>query len=422
MIHNIEFKIDRRNFNHTGEIPGILEKKFGAGILRWFISAITGREVFIEITLSEKEEYTFPRDEVGYFPGKSVVVSVIPTGIGCDIGGYAGDAAPATALLASCTDYLITNPNAVNASNFIFMKENVWYTEGYIIDQFCKGGVNLYEPYFNKVGLIIEKTGPQELEVIFNIINTVRAVYGVNIEHYAITDGLVGGRCERNKSGSYVGKLEDTGVLSRACEKLIREGVNAIAVTSNIEDLPPGDYARHFQGLHPNPVGGAEAIISHWIEAKYKLPAAHAPLINMKNMELETNIVDARGAGEFSSTSGLACVLVGLSRAPQVSPPPGCRTKEIVNIDNLLAIVAPASALGGIPMIYAEKYQIPVIAVKNNRTILDITAEHLQFNQAIEVNNYIEAAGIIQALKHGISLESLYRPLSTLGLNKEEIK
>lgn len=416
MIRNIEFKIDRRNFSHIEELPCILEKKFGTRILRWFISGITGQEIFIEITLSENEEYPFPREGGGHYPGKSVVVSVVPTGIGCEIGGYAADAAPATALLASCTDYLITNPNAVNASDFIFMKENVWYTEGYIIDQFCKGGVNLYEPYFNKVGLIIEKTSQQELEVIFNIVNTVRAVYGVNIEHYVITDGPVGGKCERNKSGSYVGKLEDTGVLSRACEKLIREGVNAIGVTSHIKDLPQGDYARHFQGLHPNPVGGAEAIISHLIEAKYKLPAAHAPLINMKNMELKTNIVDARGAGEFSSTSGLACVLVGLSRAPQVSPLPGCRIKEIVNINNLLAIVAPASALGGIPMIYAEKYQIPVIAVKNNQTILDITASHLQLNQVIEVNNYIEAAGIIQALKHGISLESIYRPLSTLGL------
>ena len=45
-----------------------------------------------------------------------------------------------------------------------------------------------------------------------------------NIENYVITDGPVGGCCERNKSGSYVGKLEDSGVLSRACDELIRLG------------------------------------------------------------------------------------------------------------------------------------------------------------------------------------------------------
>jgi len=414
MIKNIEFIIDRRDIRSMDDLPEILETHFDSRILRWFVSGITVEQVLVEITLSEKEEYPFPRDRGGNFPGKSVVVSVIPTGIGCEIGGFAADAAPATALLASCTDYLITNPNAVNASDFISMKDNIWYTEGYIIDQFCKGGVNLYKPHANKVGLIIEKTSRQELEVVFNIMNTARAVYGVNIQHYVITDGKVGGRCERNKSGSYVGKLEDTGVLFNACEELIRAGVNAIGVTSNILELPPEDYARHFEGLHPNPVGGAEAIISHLIEAKYKLPAAHAPLINMKNMNLNSNIVDARGAGEYSSTSGLACVLIGLSQAPQISPLPGCRIKDIVNIDNLLAVVAPAGALGGIPMLYAERYRIPVIAVKNNKTILDVTAAHMQLDQAIEVNNYFEAAGVIQALKHGISLQSINRPLSTL--------
>ena len=47
--------------------------------------------------------------------------------------------------------------------------------------------------------------------------------------------------------------------------------------------------------------------------------------------------------------------------------------KDIVNINNLLAVVAPAGALGGVPMIYAQRNDIPVIAVQENRTILDIT-------------------------------------------------
>lgn len=332
-------------------------------------------------------------------------------------GGYAADAAPATALLASCVDYLITNPNAVNASNFIFMEKNVLYTEGYVIDQFCKGLMNLYITYSNKVGVIIEKASKQELEVIFNIINAVRAVYGIHIEDYVITDEPVGGRCERNKSGSYVGKLEDTRVLFGACERLIERGVNAIAVTSNIKGLSTEDYAKHFEGLHPNPVGGAEVIISHLIGARYKIPAAHAPLTNLKEMALKTNIVDARGASEFASTSGLACVLVGLGKAPQISISFDYRTADIVNINNLLAIVSPASALGGIPMLYAQKYNIPIIAVTDNKTILNVTRSRLQLTNVIEVKSYAEAAGIIQALKNGISLQGIYRPLSTLRLS-----
>jgi hypothetical protein len=415
MIGNIEFIVSKSSFNSIEELLGILDNKFGGRMLRWFISSVDEKEVKVEITLSEKEEYPFlPESLPVSYSGKSAVIDIIPTGIGCEIGGYAADAAPVTALLASCADYLITNPNAVNASNFISMPDNVLYTEGLMIDQLCKGLVNLYKPYSNKVGLIIEKSSREDLEVIFNIINSVRAVYGVDIKDYVITDGPVGGFCEQNKSGSYVGKLEDTRVLFKACDELVRKGVNAIGVTSNIKNLSPENYAKHFAGEHPNPVGGAEAIISHLIGAKYRLPTAHAPLINIKEMNLVNNIVDARGAGEYSSVSGLACILVGLAKAPQILNRGDARIKDMININNIVAVVAPASSLGGIPMLCAQKSGMPIIAVKDNKTILNVTSSNLNLKNVLEVENYAEAAGVIQALRNGISIDSIYRPLATL--------
>ena len=124
MIKNIEFTINRTDFTHMQEVPRLLDEKYGSRILRWFVSKVTDAEVCVEITLSETEEYPFPTNRrEDFYPGKSVVVNIIPTGIGCEIGGYAADAAPITNMLASCSDYLITNPNAVNASNFISMDE-----------------------------------------------------------------------------------------------------------------------------------------------------------------------------------------------------------------------------------------------------------------------------------------------------------
>ena len=35
---------------------------------------------------------------------------IIPTGIGCNVGGYAGDGIPAARLLASASECLITHP------------------------------------------------------------------------------------------------------------------------------------------------------------------------------------------------------------------------------------------------------------------------------------------------------------------------
>jgi hypothetical protein len=415
MIENKEFVIKRSEFGSMEDLPTLVENKSGGNLLRWYISRVEDSEVCVEATLSkELGDMDLPKMTDGVFPGKSAALSVIPTGIGCDIGGYAADAAPATALLASCVDYLITNPNAVNASNFIFIPENVLYTEGYMIDMFCKGLGNLYKTYANKVGVIIEKTTQQNLDVVFNIINTARAVFGIDIEHYVITDEPIGGRCEQTVSGSYVGRIDNPGVLFSACERLMRAGVSAVAVTSNIKDLPMDNYARHFQGDHPNPVGGAEAVISHLICSRYKIPAAHAPMINVKDMALTSGVVDARGAGEFASVSGLACVLIGLGHAPQFSRSNRWRIQDAISINNLIAVVAPSSALGGIPMLYAAKLGIPVIAVKNNKTILDVTPAKLNLKNVIEVANYPEAAGILQALQKGISTPSLYRPLDTL--------
>jgi hypothetical protein len=421
MIENREFVIKRSEFHHIEELPGILERKADHPILRWYISKVVKDrdEIVVDATLSWKKEKGPLLPGVGsndFYPGKTVVLSVIPTGVGCEIGGYAADAAPATALLASCTDYLITNPNAVNASNFIMMDNNVLYTEGFSIDLFCKGEVNLYKPYANKVGLIVEKANEESLETVYNIVNTARAVHGVDIGGVVVTGDRVGGRCVRCKSGAYVGTLDDPSVLLDAARQLIEKGVNAIGITSNIQDLPEDDYAKHFDGQHPNPTGGAEAIISHLISENYRIPAAHAPLMNIKPQDLKSNIVDARGAGEFASPSGLACILVGLSKAPQLVKSNNYRIKDAVNINNLLAIVAPFGTLGGIPMLTTQKYNIPIIAVRENRTILDVTGDKLGLRNVYEVSSYAEAAGCVQALRSGIHIESLHRPLKTLRL------
>jgi len=421
MIENQEYVIDRAKLSDVTGLSEILHEKGQGKILRWYISRVTGQAIHVEATeWSGPLPALPPVSSRPVFPGKSVVISVIPTGIGCEVGGYAADAAPATSLLASCSDYLITNPNAVNASNFISLKDNVLYTEGLIIDLFSQGALDLYITPKNRVGLVIEKTGPENLEVVFNIVNAVRAVHGVDIVDWVITDEAIGGRCVQEKSGAYVGEIENPGTLFSACDYLVKRGANAVAITSNIRELPLDNYALHFAGKHPNPVGGAEAVISHLVGRKYGLPAAHAPMINTRQMELADPVVDARGAGEYASVSGLACVLVGLARSPQFSLENRYSIVDAVNIRNLIAVVAPAAALGGIPMLCAERFGIPIVAVKENGTILQVRAGDLGLKNVIEVGNYAEAAGVIQALRQGIAIESLYRPFVTLrpGLEK----
>jgi hypothetical protein len=415
MIENKQLKFGRSQVTLPHGLPEITEKATEGRALRWYVGQITEEEVLVEATVSSEKIGEFPESVEGRFhPGRSVAVSIIPTGVGCSIGGYAGDAAPVTRLLSSAVDYLVTNPNAVNASDFAQINDNVLYTEGYCIDLLCRGRIDLHVPYANSIGVIIEKTSDARLDVVFNVINAVRAVHGVDIQHCVVTDRPIGSRCDRNESGAFVGTVDHPEVLTQACESLVAKGVNAIAVTTNVQDLPFDDYALHFAGQAPNPVGGVEAIISHFIVNRFRVPAAHAPMINLKELALESPVVDARGAGEFSSVSGLACVLMGLTKAPQIAPRPGTRVRDIVNLNNVVAVIAPASCLGGIPTLFAARYGIPTIAVRDNETILSVTRQDLGLENVIEVGSYAEAAGVLMALEQGIALQSIVRPLPTL--------
>ncbi|HYO56005.1 DUF3326 domain-containing protein [Archangium sp.] len=428
-VRNVEVEISRSELAGVESLGDAIQARLGENALRWFISRAGRDGVTVEATLLQDVMRSASTQATSFHPGKSAVLSIIPTGVGCELGGYAGDASPITRLLSTCADYVITNPNALNGSEFVGSLERVLYTEGYCIDLLSKGLVDLWVPQSNKVGLVIEKADEWMLDVVFNVMNTMRAIHGIDID-YVITDEPIGSRSERNPSGAYVGSIANPKALFLATEKLLKAGATAIGITTNIQGLPGEEYVQHFLGRHPNPMGGVEALISHLVVNKYGVPAAHAPMINlkgedqvesgrtvsssMKKLRLARSVVDARGAGEMTSVSGLACILAGLAKAPQIQENRGCRFTDRINLKNVVAVVAPASALGGIPVLSAAKHGIPVIAVRSNVTILDVTASRLGLKNVIEVENYTEAAGLVLALRNGISLESLYRPLRTL--------
>ena len=65
-------------------------------------------------------------------------------------------------------------------------------------------------------------------------------------------------------------------------------------------------------------------------------------------------------------------------------------------------------------MLAAMAQQIPVIAVKENRNIMKNDLDDYPFadGKLIRVDNYLEAGGVMQALRSGVSLESLRRPIT----------
>ena len=107
------------------------------------------------------------------------IVLIIPTGLGAEIGGHAGDANPVAKLIASICDNLITHPNVVNASDINEMTENTLYVEGSILDRFLEGKIALKKVRSNKI--LVVGNSPVMNETI-NAVSAARVTIGLDAE------------------------------------------------------------------------------------------------------------------------------------------------------------------------------------------------------------------------------------------------
>ena len=166
-------------------------------------------------------------------------------------------------------------------------------------------------------------------------------------------------------------------------------------------------FPRHQRGEIPNPSGGVEAIITHLISKLFRLPVAHAPLPYYAG--LKSKAADDPRAGRADLHPALLQHPKGYDPPRMASRSPSDAT-DLITVDNVGAVVVPASCLGGIPVLAAEMNSIPVITVRENRTVLDVTNDHAP-KQCGHGQTYLEAAGVLVALREGIALNSLRRPV-----------
>jgi hypothetical protein len=342
------------------------------------------------------------------------VVQIVPTGLRCEVGGFAGDACPATNLLAASSDFVVTHPNAVNASELNEMAENVLYVEGKSLDDFLLGHLGLHRVVANRVGTFVDQTGIGCIDDVVNTLNAARTTGGIDCDLYTISDGELGVTIEWSPAGCAIGTLAKPQTLIAAVEALLSHGAQAVGGVSVIHGVTRDMFAQHLRGDLPNPSGGVEAIITHLISKLFRVPTAHAPLPYYQAMK-ERNTRNPRAAAEFISTPHYFCVLKGLARAPRLVPVSvsgGEPTPaDLITVNNIGAIVTPAGCLGGIPALAAEFHDIPLIAVRENASILHVNQETMQMANVIEVSSYLEAVGVVLALRKGIALESVRRPI-----------
>ena len=309
---------------------------------------------------------------------------IVPTGIGASIGGFAGDASKwARRLAKKCK--LIVNPNVVNAACFSGITENMLYVEGYTLDRFFKGEIGLKESRDNKIGVVFDKAIPQDvLNIHINTINAVKTVYDIDIEDYEITEYEAGVEFYIDNSGISTGNVKNLDTIKNAAQKLIAKGCNAVGIVCLFPEEQGDDYAK---GVGVDPVGGVEAIISHYISKELNVPCAHAPAFN--DCSIGSDIVDSRCSAEYITPTFLPCILIGLSNAPQIVD-----FQSGINIDDVDFLTIPHDSLGGIPVLEMNKRNKTIYAVSENSTVLDVTPFDLPL-KCVKISTYKDIEDIL---------------------------
>ena len=345
-------------------------------------------------------------------------VLLIPTGIGCEIGGHAGDATPVARLLAANCDTLILHPNVVNASDINESPPNALYCEGSTLTRLVMGTIGIRPVRSNRVLIVYDgRHQPLFKSATQNTVNAARATYGFNCAGICEMHVPVQLAHETASSGRATGRVENMGpLIEDLCAS--RGTFDAVAVASVIQ-VPEGTHETYFasEGEIINPWGGVEALLTHALTTVLGVPVAHAPMMESEAVaNADLGVVDPRMAAEAVSLTFFNCVLKGLQQSPQiVSEGNFWDSSSVLSAADISCIIVPEGCLG-LPTLAALYQGIPLISVGENKNLMKNRIEELPWlnDQFFQVNNYWEACGVMCALRAGIAPNSIRRPLEQM--------
>ncbi len=353
------------------------------------------------------------------------VVFLVPTGIGAEIGGHAGDATPVARLLAGASDLLITHPNVVNASDINEIPINALYVEGSVICRLMMGTVGLQQVRANRVLVIIDAHEDEFfVNAAVNAVSAARASYGLMCPRVVQLDPPLKMGSRYTSSGRAAGEVEG---LDPVCAVLdeYEDEFDAVAISSVI-NVPREYHTTYFTsgGEMINPWGGVEAMLTHALSSLYNVPSAHSPMFEDRDIaNMDPGSVDPRMAAEAISTTFFQCILKGLQRSPRiVTDAEGMRDHSVITAADVSCLVIPDGCIG-LPTLAALEQRIPVVAVRENRNVMrnDLASLPWATNQLYVVENYWEAVGVLTAIRAGIPPESVRRPLAATVTEKKTL-
>ena len=316
---------------------------------------------------------------------------VVPTGIGAKIGGFAGDAGVFARKIAKEFP-LIVNPNVVNAACFSAITDNMLYTEGYSLTEFFKGNISLKPSFNNKIGIIFDKAISKDvINIHINTLNAVKTVYGINVIGYEFTEKETGVEFFNTENGISSGRISNPETMAEAGKRLIAKGAEALAVVCKFEEPEEDNYA---EGESVDVVGGAEALISHYLTKELGIPVVHAPAF--EDYSIKPQLVHPKAAAEYITPTFLPCLLLGLNNAPQIIKG---KNDKFITINDVQTLIMPYNSLGSMIVKKAKECGIITLAVKENESVINADKKNLGLgDEIIELNSYDECFEYLKRL------------------------
>ncbi len=415
-VHHKEIKINREQ-ELTFDNLDALTREYGEHAIRFVVCGCDDSHRFLEVDFLETDNSdSWPAGKKGIFTfrqreGENAdsfnAVLMIPTGIGCEIGGHEGDGNAVCRLIASACDTLVIHPNVVNATDYNEMPPNTLYVEGSTMTRLLMGQVGLQKVRANRLLTLVDRGIPKYNEEIRNAVSTARITLGIDSDIYEM-EKLTSCKIGLSRSGRAVGTLEDMENLFETIDKY-GDSYQAIALSTHVERDTDWyrEYFnpdREYQDVAVNPTGGIEAMMTHAAVELFNKPCAHAPA--PQGDSPHHGVFEPRLAPVAGSIRHIHCVLKGLHKSPRIVP-----YEAGFNARDVSCVLIPDGCVG-LPVLACIQQGIPVIAVKN-RNIMTNDLDELGFEHGkfFRADNYLEAVGIMQMLKEGIALDTVTRPI-----------
>ena len=283
------------------------------------------------------------------------------------------------------------------------------------------GTVGLYRRRNNRLLVLVQDHKDDILtNAAINSVNAARASYGLNAT-VSMIDRRFGMKSEYSPSKSAAGRIQGIEHIYDVLDARLGK-FDAVAITSVIE-IPP-ELHESYYGLADdvaNPWGGVEAMLTHAIALRYGIPAAHAPMLESKELaEADFGIVDSRLAAEVISTAFLQSVLRGLQRSPAISLNPYRTDRGLMYSENISCMVIPDGCIG-LPTLAALQNDVPVVAVQGNTNLMRNDLDLLPWRRPMHLHrvaNYLEATGVVTGLRAGVDPASVRRPIRKATLHR----